>query len=403
MRLPGRAIAMTLALHNGWTDAGASVSLTLRDGVIADLHPDPAAPGIDLGGRLLLPGLVDAHVHLDKTLLGGDWLAFRGGDTVTSRVANEKRLRRDLPWDIATRGDALLRQASAFGTTALRTHVDVDDVTGLRNLHAVLALRERWADRMTIQIVAFPQSGILHCPGTAELMHEALNQGADIVGGLDPIGFDGDLDGHLDVVFGLAERHGKPVDIHLHDGGQAGLRELQAIAQRTLALGMQGRVMVSHAFALGDATPDEFTIPAGRLAQAAVAILTSIPGNRAFPPLERLADAGVTVCLGSDNIRDTWSPMTVISMFERAMLAAYRSGFRSDPQLRACLALATQGGARALGLGVPGLHPGDPADLIAVDAANIPAAVVGRPTPVLVVRAGRTVLDRTPPTEGPRA
>jgi cytosine deaminase len=391
---------MTLVLRNGRTDAGAPVSVTLQDGIIADLDPDPAAPGIDLAGRLLLPGLVDGHVHLDKTLLGGAWVPYGGGDTVATRVANEKRLRRDVPWDIASRGDALLRQASAFGTTSLRTHVDVDDVTGLRNLHAVLALRERWADRMTLQVVAFPQSGILHCPGVAEYLHEALNQGADIVGGLDPIGFDGDLDGHLDVVFGLAERHGKPVDIHLHDGGIAGLQELQTIADRTLALGMQGRVMVSHAFALGDATPDEFAVTAGLLAKAGVAILTSIPGNRAFPPIAQLTEAGVTVCLGSDNIRDTWSPMTVISMFDRAMLAAYRSGFRSDPQLRACLALATQGGARALGLPPPGLQQGDPADLIAVDAPNIPAAIVDRSTPVVVVRAGRPIIDRTAPAEG---
>lgn len=391
---------MTLVLRNGRTDAGAPISMTLGDCVIADLHPDPAALGIDLAGKLLLPGLVDGHVHLDKTLLGGEWVPFGGGDTVISRVANEKRLRRDLPWDVAVQGDALLRRASAAGTTSLRTHVDIDDLTGLHNLHAVLELRERWRGRMAIQIVAFPQSGILHCPGVADLMYEALSQGADIVGGLDPIGFDADLDGHLDVVFGLAERHGKPVDIHLHDGGPSGLRELQEIAERTRALGMQGRVMVSHAFALGDAAPDDLTRTAGMLADAGIAILTSIPGDRAFPPIGPLAKAGVTVCLGSDNIRDAWSPMTVVGMLDRAMLAAYRSGFRSDAQLRACLDLATQGGARALGLSPPGLGPGDPADLIAVEAQNVPAAIVSRSTPALVVCAGKIVIDPASAVEG---
>ena len=122
---------------------------------------------------------------------------------------------------------------------------------------------------MDIQIVAFPQNGILRDPGTAELLDEALAAGADLIGGLDPAGIDGDVKGHLDVVFGLAERHGVGVDIHLHDAGALGCFELRDIAARTIATGLQGRVAVSHAFALGsDDTADvEATLAAARARQ----------------------------------------------------------------------------------------------------------------------------------------
>ncbi len=144
-------------------------------------------------------------------------------------------------------GSNLVRQVVASGTLHMRSHVDIDNQLGLRNLHEVLKIREHFRDLVTIEIVAFPQSGILRSPGTAELLDEAIAEGADLVGGLDPIGIDGDLDAHLDAVFAIAQRRGAGIDIHLHDGGEAGLAQILAIAARTEALGLQGKVAVSHA------------------------------------------------------------------------------------------------------------------------------------------------------------
>jgi cytosine deaminase len=384
---------MTHSVRNGRTRDGQPISLTLRDGIIADLAPPPDAGGIDLAGRLVLPGLIDAHVHLDKTLLGLAWSPHVEGATVAARVAAEKQLRRTTGWNVAEQGDALLQRLCAAGTTTLRTHVDIDEMVGLENLHAVLALRERWADRVTIQIVAFPQSGILKCAGMPDLLDAALRAGAGIVGGLDPFGFDGDVRGHLDVVFGLAERHGAPIDIHLHDGGAIGLHELREIAARTRALGMAGRVVVSHAYALGETALDDLDITIAALADAGVSIVTSIPGDHAFPSIARMAEAGVNLALGSDNIRDAWSPMSIASMTERAMLAAYRSGYARDEQLMHCLDLALRGGAKALGIAPPELAPGARADFVAFDAPNIPAVVVDRARPDLVVRGGAITVD----------
>ena len=357
--------------------------------------PPSARRRLDLGGRLVIPALIDGHVHLDKTLLGLPWMPHTSGDSTRERIDGEKRVRAALAEPVERRAEALLALAQRQGTLALRTHVDIDEVCGVRNLERILALRERWASDATIQIVAFPQSGILRCPGAQELLAEALALGADLVGGLDPVGIDGDLDGHLDVVFGLATRFGRGVDIHLHDPGETGLGEILSIVDRTQAAGLGGRVTVSHAFALGSVPQDAAARAAERLAAAGVSILTSAPGAGAMPPIRLLRRAGVTVFAGSDNIRDAWSPFGNASMLERCMLVAYRSGFRTDPDLASCLDLATSAAASVLGLADHGLRPGAHADLLALDAASVPQAIVERPAPVAVIRRGRVVRDDT--------
>ena len=357
--------------------------------------PPPARRRLDLRGRLVIPALIDGHVHLDKTLLGLPWMPHGSGDSTRERIDGEKRVRAGLAEPVDRRAEALLALAQRQGTLALRTHVDIDDVCGVRNLERILALRERWAADVTIQVVAFPQSGILRCPPVRELLAEALALGADLVGGLDPLGIDGDLDGHLDVIFWLATRFGRGVDIHLHDGGEPGLGEIVAIADRTRAAGLGGRVTVSHAFALGSVPPEAAARAAERLAAAGVSILTSAPGSAAMPPVRLLRGAGVTVFAGSDNIRDAWSPFGNASMLERCMLVAYRSGFRTDPDLTSCLDLATTAAASVLGLADHGLRPGAHADLLALDASSVPHAIVERPMPAVVIRRGRVVRDET--------
>ncbi|WP_161556073.1 carboxyltransferase domain-containing protein [Mangrovicoccus ximenensis] len=181
----------------------------------------------------VLPGLADSHIHLDKTLWGLPFEAHARGGTVAERIALERARRPALP-PVYGRGMALARHIAALGTTRVRSHVDIDTQSGLSGLHDLLRLREALRDLLDIEIVAFPQSGILRDPGTAALMDAALREGADLVGGLDPAGIDGDPAAHLDIVFGLAARHGKGIDIHLHDPGAQGLAELEEIALRTV-------------------------------------------------------------------------------------------------------------------------------------------------------------------------
>ena len=174
------------------------------------------------------------------------------------RIAAERVQRHHVGLPIEARASALIRTLIANGTTRVRSHVDIDNDVGLGNLEAVLRVREAYREWIDIDLVAFPQSGVMTEKGAPELMAAALRAGADLVGGLDPAGFDGDVKGQLDIVFGLAERFGKGIDIHLHDGGETGAAELRDIAERTIAAGMQGRVAVSHAFALGTIAPAAF-------------------------------------------------------------------------------------------------------------------------------------------------
>jgi cytosine/creatinine deaminase len=166
--------------------------------------------------------------------------------------------------------------------------------------------REALADIVDIDLVAFPQSGMLVRAGTVELLEQALRLGAETVGGLDPCAIDRDPKGHVDTVFRLAEKFGRGVDIHLHEPGEMGAFSMELIIERTIALGMQGKVIVSHAFCLGmpDATVVDPLIAA--LAEAGIAIVTTASASRTVPPLKRLVQAGVVVCAGSDGIHDTW-------------------------------------------------------------------------------------------------
>ena len=363
----------------------APVDVAIAHGRIAAITPAAGRPGIDLAGALLLPSFVDGHVHLDKTLWGLPWRPNSGAPTVRERIENERTHRRTLP-PVQHRGAALLRQMIAHGTTALRTHADVDDAYGLANLEATLELRQAFRGRADIQVVAFPQSGILTRPGVAELLAEALRLGAEFVGGLDPASIDGDAKGHLDIVFGLAQRFDRGIDIHLHDRDAGGNAQLRDIAARTIAIGMQHRVTVSHAFSLG--TPDEsdFARTADALAEAGVHILTSSPSVGIVPPVHALRARGVVIHAGSDNIRDLWNSLGTGDMLERALIIALKQGFRSDPDIETALSLCTD--AAALGLPAHRLVVGAAADLVALEAETPAEAVALRPVRRLVMKAG---------------
>ena len=374
--------------------------LLVKEGVIAAIGPGLAAGGdtetgdtetIELDGRLVLPGLVDAHCHLDKTLYGGPWVPHPAGDALAERIGAERRLRSGLGVPDMDRITALLETMLAAGTTQVRSHTDIAPGLGLAGVAAVREAVGRMGGRIDVQQVAFPQYGILREPGTAELLEQALAGGVEVVGGIDPAGMDGDPVRHLDVVFGLAGTYGAMVDIHLHDGGSLGTWQLGLVCERTVALGLQGRVTVSHAYGLGQAAPAEQDRLAALLAEAGVTITTAAVYDFPVAPVRRLLAAGANVACGHDGIRDLWGPYGTGDMLDRAMHLAYRSTFRRDDDIELALHAATRGGARALGLVSYGLVEGAPADVVVVRAGGPAEAVVTRPARDLVVKAGRVV------------
>src|SRR5262245_54696325 len=184
---------------------GRSADIEIVNGRFDSVGSAPRdATTIDGRGWLCLPALIEGHVHLDKTFLGCPWYSFGGGKTVPDRIREEKLVRRRLSIPVEERGALLVEREIAAGAGYLRTHVDVDSDWKLANLEAVLKIRERYHDAIDIEIVAFPQSGILSSPGTEALLDAAMRSGADLVGGLDPTSIDGDPVKHLDIVFEIA-------------------------------------------------------------------------------------------------------------------------------------------------------------------------------------------------------
>jgi cytosine deaminase len=374
---------------------GTLAAIAVTDGRIAEIQTDAphdmtASSDVDLRGRLVVPGFVEGHIHLDTSFHGDAWrpyVPYTAGFDVRERVAIQHRnMAAAAP--MAERARNQLELCIVNGSTRMRSHVMVDASVGLKSLQTIAAVREQYRDLIDIQLVAFPQSGLLTCPGTAELLDAAFDHGADLIGGLDPAALDRDVKGHLDIVFGIAEKRGVGVDIHLHEANTMGLFSIEEIAARTRALGMHGKVTISHAYALGDIPADAVRRTADLLAKSGVAIMTTAPGARAFPPVLALREAGVTVFGGNDNIRDSWSPYGDGDMLRRAMMLGHRSDFRTDEELGIAFDLVTAAGAKALGIADYGLHVGAPADFVTLRAAHVPEAVVAVPKGRSVYRAG---------------
>jgi cytosine deaminase len=381
-----------LLLRNVRPMGGAATDILVIGGRIASGAAPPATPEEDGRGMLLLPGFVEGHTHLDKTTFHlPDWLVNEVGPRIEDKIDTEREWRARTGHDAGAASLAMARAFLAAGTTRIRSHVDVDTSGGTGHVARVLQTREAMAGKQEIQVVAFPQSGILARQGTESLLDAALAMGADIVGGLDPCAIERDPVKHLDIVFRLAERHRKPVDIHLHEPGTMGAFSLELILERTRALGMEGKVVVSHAFCLGDIPERERDALLARMARLGVAIATTAPASRPVPLVAPCRAAGVTIFGGNDGIRDTWTPYGSPDMLERAMLIGLRNNFRRDDEVAVAFDCVSEAGAKGCGFADYGLAPGARADLVLVDARSLAEAVVARPARKLVVSGGRVV------------
>ncbi|GGG04579.1 cytosine deaminase [Rhizobium wenxiniae] len=378
---------------------GALHDIHVENGRITGIQATTASPAsgnvIDIAGDLLVPGFVEGHIHLDTSFYGGKWVPHRpctNGFDVHERVAFQAdNMAKAEP--MAERAIKQLELCVSHGTLQMRSHVMVDASVGLKSLETIMAVKEKYKDIIDIQLVAFPQSGILKSPGTPELLDEAIGLGADLIGGLDPASFDRDVSAHLDVVFGIAEKRGVDADIHLHEGGSMGAFTIEEICARTEALGMQGHVSISHAYGLGDLAPDAARKIAAKIARSGISIMTNAPGHHTFPPVALLRSEGVNVFSGSDNIRDSWWPYGDGDMLRRAEIIGYRSGFFTDAELQAAFDIVTTAGAKALRLEDHGIEIGAKADFVAIAAEHIPEAVVGFPGNRKVFKEGRLVAE----------
>ncbi|WP_404814134.1 amidohydrolase [Kitasatospora fiedleri] len=395
---PGSATMHVTLFRQVRPFGGPVTDLVAVDGVLAAGPPAGARPVVvEGGGRIALPTLVDAHLHPDKTGWGEPWYSRRPAHGLPEYVAGDVELAAHQRSPVGVRAHRLLAHAVTRGTRAVRAHVDVAPAYGLAGATGLREAAERLAGKLDVQSVAFPQHGVVRTPGTAELLTAAARERlVDAVGGIDPAGFDGGgADGReqFDLLFGLAERYGVLLDVHLHDLGATGLGPLRALAARTVAAGLRGRVTASHAFCLSELSAAELDRTADLLADAGIALTTVAPSAHQVLPFRALRSRGVRVGLGSDGVRDSWSPYGNADMLHRAHLLGWTTDARTDRELTDCLELAAHGGAELLGLPRADLAPGSPADFLLVDGECVPQVVVDLPPRELVVKAGRVVAE----------
>ncbi|MEB7504081.1 amidohydrolase family protein [Arthrobacter koreensis] len=403
---------MTVILRNVRPWGAELTDVTLDGGVISALGPVPpaasgsahaAAPAavVEGAGRILLPSFSDVHVHLDSNRLGLPMRPHTGAPGVWGMMLNDRRNWRDAESSVSDRATNCLGAMIARGTTRVRTYAQVDVDAGLERFEGVLAARESHRDRADVEVIAFPQAGLLREDGSADVLEEALKLGADVVGGIDPCSLDRDPVRHLDIVFGLAEKYGVPVDIHLHEPGQLGLFSAQLIVERTKALGMQGLVTISHGYGLTDLPADQLQDLLDEFAALDISMTTIAPAGQPLP-LQQLAEAGVRVGLGQDGQRDYWSPYGNADMLDRTWQLAFTSRFRADELIEHCVAVATVGGASVLDprsrrlssvADRPGLALGDPAELVLLEGDTVTAAVMDRLPGRAVIHRGRVVAE----------
>lgn len=373
--------------------------IVIRDGVITTIGdgPLPADSHIeDCEGALVIPSLGDVHAHLDSNRLD---LPFRPHSSdgsliglITNDVENWRSAEKSMSWRTHNALDRII----ASGATTIRSHAQVDPHSGLDRFHAVVDAKNHHADDVDMEIVAFPQLGILRAPQTLDLMRQALSEGADLIGGIDPCGLEGNPVGHLNAVFELAEETGKGIDIHLHERGTLGAFTLRLIAERTRALGLNGRVTISHCFALASqASERERNHLIALLADADIAVTTIAPSNGILP-IRELREAGVRVGLGEDGMRDYWSPYGNADVLDRTWQLAFTQGANDDPDVELMVKVASLGGRSILdghdyAATATGIEVGQPGSLVVIDSETVTAAVMDRPPRRLVIHRGRIV------------
>ena len=386
---------MNLLLKNIRPLGDPATDMLVEKGVITRIASNlTAAPGVaveDGRGELLLPGLVEAHTHLDKSLWGLPWYKNEVGPKLLDKIDNERLNKRRLNMDPYVQSARQSVQSSRMGSTHIRSHVDVDTDHGMWGVEGIMRMRAEFSAIIDVEIVAFPQSGLLRRPGTLALMEEAMKLGAEVVGGLDPCAIDRDPKGHLDAIFALAQKYARPLDIHLHEPGEMGAFSFDLICERTRALGMKGEVTVSHAFCLGSPDRDLVDPLIAQIAELDIAVMTTGPAGRPAPPVKKLLERGIRVCSGSDGIRDTWGPYGNADMLERAMFVGLRNTFRRDDEMRLALDVCTFEGAKVMGLAGYGLEVGCKADLLIVPGESVAEAIVTRSPTRRVIKRGAVV------------
>ena len=387
-------------------DEARVVDIGIRDGRIAAIESGLAgdAPERRLDGRLVVPGFVETHIHLDKSCIL-DRCNIREGtlaEAFSETTAAKRGFTED---DVFARASRTLHKAIVQGTMRMRTHVEIDPRIHLKGFNAVRRLKADYAWAVDLELCVFPQEGLLNDPGTEELLIEACENGADAIGGC-PYA-DTDPDGHVARIFALAQRFDLDIDFHLDFDLDPSWMRLDEVMRRTERCGWGGRVAVGHATKLSAVDTQTLAAISRRLADAGVAV-TVIPATdlflmgrdhdhnvpRGVTPAHRLVEHGVTCSLATNNVLNPFTPFGDCSLIRMANLYANVAQVGGSAEIAACLDLVTTAPARLMNLADYGLAVGNPADVVVLDCATSLAAVAELASPLAGFKRGRETFSR---------
>ncbi|HYW61610.1 MAG TPA: amidohydrolase family protein [Bradyrhizobium sp.] len=380
------------------------VDIGVRDGRIAQILPRLEsgagdAREIELNGRLLLPGFVETHIHLDKSCIS-DRCACRTG-TLREAIETVARAKRDFTEeDIYARARRTLEKAIVQGTTRMRCHVEVDPRIGLRGFSAVCALKRDYAWAIDLEICVFPQEGLTNDPGADELLVEACEAGADLIGGCPYT--DSHPPRQIARIFDLAGRFDLHIDFHLDFDLDPSWMHLDDVCRQAVSRKWGGRVAIGHVTKLSALDAAALQRAGARLADAGVA-LTVLPATdlflmgrdnehsvpRGVAPAHRLREMGVTCSLATNNVLNPFTPFGDCSLIRIANLYANIAQIARPDQLEACFDMITAMPARLMNLADYGLVVGNPADIVVLDCTDRASAVAELAQPILGIKHGR--------------
>lgn len=396
-------------------DGRSGVDVLVQDGRIAAIGPGLAAPegcdSLDADGQLLSPPFVDAHFHMDATLSYGLPRVNQSG-TLLEGIALWGELKPQLAQEaLVERALQYCDWAAARGLLAIRSHVDVCD-DRLLAVEALLHVKQQVRPYVDLQLVAFPQDGLLRSPNAMANLKRALDKGVDVVGGIPH--FERTMaDGAESVrlLCELAAARGLPVDMHCDESDDPLSRHIETLAFHTQRLGLQGRVTGSHLTSMHSMDNYYASKLIPLIAEAQVHAVAnplinitlqgrhdSYPKRRGMTRVPELMAAGVNVAFGHDCVMDPWYSLGSGDMLEVAHMGLHVAQMTSQAQMRACFDAVTVNGARVLGLADYGVEVGHPADLVLLQARSPQEAIRLRATRRVVMRRGRVIARTAPAT-----
>jgi cytosine deaminase len=383
--------------------------LLVEDGrfVAAFRNQETAPQEQDLEGGLVLPGLIETHIHLDKACIMNRCELKDG--TLEEAIALTSAAKANFTeQDVYQRGARILEQAITQGTTHMRTHVELDPGIGLTGFQAIRRLQNDYAWAIGLEICVFPQEGLLNNPGTETLLCQALESGATVLGGCPYT--DTDPGGQIQRLFELATVYDCDLDLHLDfDLNPQGMT-VPDVIRCTRKHGWQNRVTIGHVTKLSALPPEGLRETAMELADAGVQV-TALPSTdlfltgrdvthsipRGVAPLRKLDECGVTCSVSTNNVGNPFTPFGDVSLIRQANLFANIAHLGTPAELALCLGWISEQAARMIRLKDYGLAPGCHADFIVLDAPSPSAVIAALSQPVMGFKAGRQTFERKPP------